>query len=274
MQQEDILTHCLNSEVSQNDGRIDTYYERENFKQSKLFNSPENSIQIMLYHDDFNVANRVGNKLSKYKKSAFCFVIGNVRSKLKDINLLLLSPASYITKYGYNEILQPCLDDFKIFEAIDISVKFENSNHFFKGFISMIIADNLVVHALGGFFCSFSMVNRFCRFRNCSKEQQERNAPLAEMQLRTLEAYNNNIRIEEADNSFTSVYGIKERSCLNDLEYIHVINGLPPDLGHDVFEGIAINIFSDIVGYFCKEKIIRLKEINDKISLFKFFELD
>lgn len=46
------------------------------------------------------------------------------------------------------------------------------------------------------------------------------------------------------------MYGIKERSCLNDLEYFHVINGLPPDLAHDMFEGIAVNVLSDIAGYF------------------------
>ena len=42
------------------------------------------------------------------------------------------------------------------------------------------------------------------------------------------------------------MYGIKERSCLNDLEYFHVINGLP----HDMFEGIAVNVLSDVAGYF------------------------
>ena len=94
------------------------------------------------------------------------------------------------------------------------------------------------------------------------------------MQLRTLETYNNNIRIVEADNSFANMYGIKERSCLNDLEYFHVTNGLPPDLAHDVFESIAINVLSDIVGYFCKEKMIRLEEVNDKIFLFNFSSLN
>ena len=94
------------------------------------------------------------------------------------------------------------------------------------------------------------------------------------MQLRTLEAYNSNIRIVEASNSFASVYGIKQSSCLNDLEYFHVINGLPPDLAYDVFEGIAINVLSDIVGYFCKEKMIRLEEVNDKNFLFKFSSLN
>ena len=260
--------------MSINDGRIGKYYDSEKFKQNKLFNSLEKSKQIMLYHDDFNVVIPLGNKASKYKKPAFYFVIGNVpnqfRSRLRDSNLLIFITC-IITKYGYKEILQPCFDDLKKSEATGISVKFENSKNLFEGSIPMVIADNLAAHALGGFFCSFSMVNRVY---NCSKEQRERNASLAEMQLRTLEACNNSIRIVEADNSFASVYSIKERSCLNDLEYLHVINSAPPDLAHNVFEGIAVNFISDTVGYFCKEKNIRLEEINHKIYLFKFSELD
>ena len=41
-----------------------------------------------------------------------------------------------------------------------------------------------------------------------------------------------------------------------------------------MFEGIAVNVLSDVVGYFWKEKNISLEEINDKISQFKFSELD
>ena len=123
LQHKDVLSHCLNSGVSRNDGRIGTY---ENFKQNKLFNSPKNSIEIILYHDDFNVVNPLGNKVSKYKVSAFYFVIDNVpnqfRSRLKDINLLLLSPASYITKYGYKEILQPCLDNLKMAFQLNLKI--------------------------------------------------------------------------------------------------------------------------------------------------------
>ena len=52
--------------MSKNDGRIGTYYESENFKQNKLFNSPENSTETVLYSDDFNVVNPFGNKVSKY----------------------------------------------------------------------------------------------------------------------------------------------------------------------------------------------------------------
>ena len=55
LKDEDVLSHCLNSELSRNDSRIGTYYDNENCKQNKLFNSSENSIEVILYHDDLNV---------------------------------------------------------------------------------------------------------------------------------------------------------------------------------------------------------------------------
>ena len=35
-------------------------------------------LEIILYHDDFNVVNPLRNKTGKYKVSAFYFVLGNL----------------------------------------------------------------------------------------------------------------------------------------------------------------------------------------------------
>ena len=64
------------------------------------------------------------------------------------------------------------------------------------------------------------------------------------MSLRTEKGYNNNIKFTEQDSKFSSVYDIKTNSCLHQLKYYHVINGLPPDQAHDVFEGIAVVILT------------------------------
>ena len=66
------------------------------------------------YHDDFNIVNPSGNKTEKYKVSAFHFIIGNFsakfKSRLKYIHLAVLSPAAFVSKYGYKTILAPLLD--------------------------------------------------------------------------------------------------------------------------------------------------------------------
>ena len=65
----------------------------------------------------------------------------------------------------------------KNFEINGISVSFDGLLHHFKGTLSMIVADNLAAHALGGFFCNFSTVQKFCRFCNITKAQQNEKNP-------------------------------------------------------------------------------------------------
>ena len=98
----------------------------------------------------------------------------------------------------------------------------------------MVVADNLAAHALGGFFCNFSTVQRFCQFCNCSQEKLKANLPSSSFSLRTSEKYDNNVLNINADKTLSSVCGIKENSSFNYLQYYHVINGLPPDIAHDI----------------------------------------
>ena len=103
------------------------------------------------------------------------FFLGNLPSKFKPrlegIHLVLLSPANFISKYGYNSILSPLPEDLKKFENQATSMDFQGVLHRFKGTVTMVIADNLAAHALGGFFSNFSTIQRFCTFCNCRKSQ-------------------------------------------------------------------------------------------------------
>lgn len=42
------------------------------------------------------------------------------------------------------------------------------------------------------------------------------------------------------DSGIASARGTKKSLFLNDLKYFHVIDGLPPDIVHDIFEGLAV----------------------------------
>ena len=88
--------------------------------------------------------------------------------------------------------------------------------------------------------------------------------------LQTKEAYNSNIAQLEGDPAIASVYGIKSCSPLHVLKYFHVIDGLPPDLAHDLFEGIAIDILSQIIELFVIHKAFTLDSLNKKIENFEY----
>ena len=110
----------------------------------------------------------------KYKTSGFYFVLGNLppqcRSRQKDIHLAIMCSSKLISKYGYQEILRSLLDDLRKLETEGIYIKFDNFVHQFYGTLTIVVADNLAAHALGGFFCNFSTVQRFCRFVTTAKK--------------------------------------------------------------------------------------------------------
>ena len=132
-------------------------------------------------------------------------------------------------------------------------MNFQGVLHKFKGTLTMIIADNLAAYALGGFFCNFSIVQRFCRFCNCSKSQLDENLPLSTFVLRTKNAYDDNLRAVLEDPNLAVLDGIKDSSPLSTLSYFHVADGFPPDLCHDLFEGFAVDVMSNVVIAFIKD---------------------
>ena len=87
--------------------------------------------------------------------SGFCFVLGNISRKLKsrlcDINLVMIFPATLISKYWYQLILQSFLEDLEKPETSGIKIVVEGRSTFFRGTLAMVTADNLAAHTLGGY---------------------------------------------------------------------------------------------------------------------------
>ena len=69
----------------------------------------------------------------------------------------------------------------------------------------------------------------------------------------------------------SSLYGIKQRSCLNSLKYFHVVDGLPPHIARDIFEGVAIDIVCNIItGLVSEDKLFSIDFVNGKIASFEY----
>ena len=183
------------------------------------------------------MANPLGNKTHKCKISGFYFVLGNLkpehRSRLKDIQLVLLCKASFIKRYGYKTILAPCLEDIKLLENYGIEINFDCSVHKFFGTLSMLVADNLAAHAIGGYYQNFSTVERFCRF--CNRVKSCISDLSCQDALRSREAYDAQVLEVVKNPDLSTFYGIKGRSVLNQLNYFHITDGCPGDIAHDNF---------------------------------------
>ena len=106
----------------------------------------------------------------------------------------------------------------------------------------------------------FPQYKNFCRFCNITKPQQNEKILISHFTLRTKKSYGNNIIAINEDPNLSHLYGIKDNSVLNDLNYFHVADGLPPDLAHDLFEGLYI-VNSVIVSFVCEGLFDGLNEI-------------
>ena len=138
----------------------------------------------------------------------------------------------------------------------------------------MVISDNLAAHALGGYFCNFSTVQRFCRFCNCKKDQLQEPSHISHYTLRTKEGYDNIVQLVIEFPNLSSVYGIKSNSCLNQLQHFHVVNGLPPDLGHDLLEGFAKDILNIVIFRCLQQNYFTIDDLNNVILSFSYSDID
>jgi hypothetical protein len=67
---------------------------------------------------------------------------------------------------------------------------------------------------------------------------------------------------------------VKSDCCFNQLSFYHCVDGIAPDIMHDLFEGIIPYEFTALVRSLKKKKILNLDEINRCILSFKFGKID
>ena len=81
-----------------------------------------------------------------------------------------MCPSKLISKYEYQEILRPLLDDLRKLETEGIYIKFDNFVHQFYGTLTMVVANNLAAHALGVFSAISVPCNTFVVFVTAAKK--------------------------------------------------------------------------------------------------------
>lgn len=109
---------------------------------------------------------------------------------------------------------------------------------FVKGTIQVVAADNLGAHSIAGFNESFSC-GYICRFCTGTKTDiQTKDVKSGAFTLRTKDLHDSHVT--SAQENGTSCFGVK-RHCVitKTLAHFSIHTGYPPDIMHDLFEGIV-----------------------------------
>lgn len=242
-------------------------WDGTNIENNKMF-EVENSLGLILYQDAFEVVNPLGSGKKTHKVLAVYATLANIlphnRSKIDHMQLVLLCKEQDFKYFGQELMFGPLIKDLKDLETSGITMP---DGKTYKGTVCAIAGDNLGSHCIGGFTENFSKSLQFCRYCEIDRTTFLED-PLAKGQERTKRSYQ--------EHAQTQNVGFKFDSFFNELTHFHVCQpGLPPCLGHDLFEGI---VSSDLALYIkhlvTVEKQLTYLDLNRRITQFKYFGRD
>ena len=198
------------------------------------------------------MANPLGSGRKKHKILAVYLSLANFpphyRSTVDQIQLVSLCCESDFKRFGQRVIFGELMKDLRSLE--DEGLELFDSTLVLAAVLA-IVGDNLGSHCIGGFSENFRSNNYVCRY--CSIDRETVSAvPDVIGNLRTPSHYKEIVHKLEAEPD-TETFDIKFRSVFNDLRNYHVCNpGLPPCLGHDLFEGVVSRYVALIIKHFVK----------------------
>lgn len=269
---EDVWDQILseNNKVEDEDLLTD-YRDALYFKEHLFFRQHPDALRLHFYEDEFEIVNPLGSKRTKYKLCAFYYTIGNLsgkyRSQLKHIHLALLVRHLHVKQFGLHVILKPMIDDLKKLSAQGFIVNVCGMEHKVYAALATFSADNLSAHMIGGFRMCFNS-GRICRY--CMATHSDINHKFQEdsFVLRTTAVHEYHLQCVQHNKENAALYGIHGSSSFDALGYFDVTKSLPPDVMHDMLEGVFPLIMKHVICEAHRQKHITITELNEELQKF------
>lgn len=250
-----------------------SFYDGTYYKTNELLSGDDITIALNLYVDDFEICNPLGTSRKKHKITAVYWVLADVpsllRSTLNSIFLAILCKAVNVKSFGYSAVLEPLLKDLVVLEEEGLYIP--TLGRTVKGTVFSVVADNLGAHSVGGFVESFSC-SHSCRFcLGVQSDIQTSEVRTRAFPPRTKEQHKLHVQSVQDNASLNQMCGVKRQCALTGkLKYFDVLTGYPPDVLHDLFEGIVPLEMALCLRKFILCKFFTLEELNRCIKEFPY----
>lgn len=253
-----------------------------NFTDGKIWtslNAAERSkfLRLHLYSDEVEICNPLGSRKTVHKMAMFYFLVGNIEtkywSKLTNIHLALMCRYKSIKDIDYRKLLEPLLSDIKVLETDGITVEMDGISHQLFGSIVLFSGDNLTSNTMGGFNTCFSS-GRICRYCMATKLSLTDMHSEEDCKLRTLKEHTYHLQAVSVDKNLSAAYGVLRPSPFTGLECFNPISFFPPDIMHDVLEGLMVVVLKVVLRHIFKQKWLHIRSFNERLAAFKFGSSD
>ncbi|CAF3969966.1 unnamed protein product [Rotaria sordida] len=269
------LVDNLNDNITQTKNNPDlmlTYRDGTAAKDNPSLKLYPNSFLIQLYSDGIGITNPIGPKKDEHKLTLYYFVLEDlpdlVRSMLQSIGLVGICPTKYLSlQTNRIKYFEPIVKDLNYLQTTRLAVQtFNGQLHF--GF-SLLAADNLAAHEIGGFQRNFNS-GQFCRL--CHISYQFRLTSLTDISFLPRTITTHNAYVQEAANSFNTrtIAGVVGDSPLSDLIGFHPIKSLPRDVMHDFAEDVCPLIVVAMLKEASAKRLMTYDQIEQKMNAFVY----
>ena len=124
--------------------------KKQDYFDTHMMFKNKNHLRILLYYDDLEMCNGLGDVAGVYKGGMFYFTLLNVTRKhysnLRNIFLVAVCHSEDLKKFGYNAVLELIMRDVKKLENKGILIQ----DKVFRASIAQCVGDNLGIHQIFG----------------------------------------------------------------------------------------------------------------------------
>ncbi|XP_034934923.1 uncharacterized protein, partial [Chelonus insularis] len=290
---ENLKNVLMNDEIRANvdnplqyiNGTYRTVLDGSYYRENEFFSQNPNSLAIILYYDDLEIANVSGSSAKFKKLSMFYWVLANIRPELRSLKNAIQLLAIVKTKHIKNpdnlrKILQFFVDDIVKLQMVGIDIVINNTVKNYKGSLLFFAGDTPASALIGGFKESVS-ATRPCRSCMVAHEDLKRFFTKEDFILRNLDNHEDHLNAINEPNSskgasdfWKKTYGINRRSSLMNIPHFDITAGLPQDCMHVLIEGVTeITCRLFLCHIIMNEKLCLLNNINNNISTFNYGHL-
>ena len=240
----------------------------------------EGSLHLILYFDEFNISNPIGNKTKKYSIGAMYYTFANMqkRASIHNIYLAMLFHSSQMKIHSMADIMAPLIKELTSLEEEGVHYMRNGEMKNVKCNLSMMLGDNKGCHQMAGYFTSFYRTSRICRFCHATTSDIQSCFREDKFQMRTREQYDSEVtqlEMEDFDENIQKLFGLKQRCVFNQVPSFHCIERFPVDVTHDLFEkGVVGHALEQVLYHFVQKKLFSLETLNTAIQLFPYHAVD
>lgn len=276
MELEDFQNEVFNPHPTDSEYVLGDFCDGTLFNSHQLFKNNPSALQVVAYYDELEIVNPIGSYVKKHKLGCIFFFLGNIRpqyrSTFKAIHLVAVGKSQDIDKYGIDSFMTPFIEDLKILYCDGITTLISGEERTVYGALLAFLADTLAAHLLGGFKGSMSFALRVCRSCMITSTQLQQCLVETDCQLRTPEMHFEQCSLLSGSlhDHYSTSFGINRLSKLEEVPGFSVINGLPHDMMHDLFEGIVPYELKLLLCHCVHQKYFTIDDLNERINAYDF----